>query len=275
MAGLQTEFPFTLPKGYVDADGTLHRHGTMRLATARDEIEPLRDQRIAGPTTRTSPILVAGPGASPSSARCARSTPHEVEGLFAADWRSCRTSTGSSTSAIRPTSRRCSGGRARADGTPPRRPVADAAADGDVGRRPRRRADDSRRPPCAARGRIEEVTPRRLSREAVPGARAVGRDRLPRLPPALGPRLAARPRARRPGPADRSVADLNDRAWEAIRVPNDSFDSERVTAATFLFEVDGVEIGRFMEVAGSRSSVASRRSRRVARTASCTSCPAG
>ena len=33
-------------------------------------------------------------------------------------------------------------------------------------------------------------------------------------------------------------------------MPNDSFDHERVTAATFLFEVDGVEIGRFMEVSG-------------------------
>jgi phage tail-like protein len=33
-------------------------------------------------------------------------------------------------------------------------------------------------------------------------------------------------------------------------MPNDSFDNERVTAATFLFEVDGVEIGRFMEVTG-------------------------
>jgi len=43
---LQTEFPFTLPKGYVDRDGTLHRDGVMRLATARDEIEPLRDVRV-------------------------------------------------------------------------------------------------------------------------------------------------------------------------------------------------------------------------------------
>ena len=39
MNGLQTEFEFTLPKGFVDSSGTLHRAGTMRLATARDEIE--------------------------------------------------------------------------------------------------------------------------------------------------------------------------------------------------------------------------------------------
>ena len=44
--GLQTEFEFTLPRGYVDQNGNLHRHGVMRLATARDEIDPLRDPRV-------------------------------------------------------------------------------------------------------------------------------------------------------------------------------------------------------------------------------------
>ena len=34
----KTEFPFTLPKGYIDSDGNLHRTGVMRLATAKDEI---------------------------------------------------------------------------------------------------------------------------------------------------------------------------------------------------------------------------------------------
>ena len=55
---LQTEYTFTLPKGYVDAAGTLHRDGTMRLATARDEIEPLRDQRVTGPDDPYLTILV-------------------------------------------------------------------------------------------------------------------------------------------------------------------------------------------------------------------------
>lgn len=41
-----TEYPFTLPKGYVDQDGTLHREGIMRLATAADEIYPMRDPRV-------------------------------------------------------------------------------------------------------------------------------------------------------------------------------------------------------------------------------------
>jgi hypothetical protein len=44
--GLVTEFPFVLPRGYVDNDGTVHREGVMRLATARDEIAPLRDPRV-------------------------------------------------------------------------------------------------------------------------------------------------------------------------------------------------------------------------------------
>lgn len=43
---MQTEFEFELPKGYVDANGDLHRRGTMRLATAADEILPLRDPRV-------------------------------------------------------------------------------------------------------------------------------------------------------------------------------------------------------------------------------------
>lgn len=44
--GFQTEIEFELPKGYVDEAGTLHRRGTMRLATAADEILPLRDPRV-------------------------------------------------------------------------------------------------------------------------------------------------------------------------------------------------------------------------------------
>jgi hypothetical protein len=42
----QTEIEFELPKGYLDETGTLHRQGTMRLATAADEILPLRDPRV-------------------------------------------------------------------------------------------------------------------------------------------------------------------------------------------------------------------------------------
>ena len=44
--GLQTEYAFLLPRGYVDGQGTVHRDGVMRLATARDEITPQRDPRV-------------------------------------------------------------------------------------------------------------------------------------------------------------------------------------------------------------------------------------
>ncbi|WP_247729523.1 hypothetical protein [Halovivax limisalsi] len=43
---LQTEFEFTLPRGYVDDDGTMHSEGRMRLATAADEIQPLQDPQV-------------------------------------------------------------------------------------------------------------------------------------------------------------------------------------------------------------------------------------
>jgi len=43
---LQTEFPFTLPRGYLDSEGNLHREGVMRLATAYDEIAPMKDPRV-------------------------------------------------------------------------------------------------------------------------------------------------------------------------------------------------------------------------------------
>jgi hypothetical protein len=43
---LITEHEFELPKGYLDQGGTLHRTGAMRLATAADEILPMRDPRV-------------------------------------------------------------------------------------------------------------------------------------------------------------------------------------------------------------------------------------
>ncbi len=48
MTAPQGEFPFTLPVGFRDGDGTLHRDGVMRLATAYDEIAPLKDARVQG-----------------------------------------------------------------------------------------------------------------------------------------------------------------------------------------------------------------------------------
>jgi hypothetical protein len=57
--GLQTEFEFILPRGYVAPDGRVHKHGRMRLATAMDEIAPLRDPRVRANQAYLVIILLA------------------------------------------------------------------------------------------------------------------------------------------------------------------------------------------------------------------------
>jgi hypothetical protein len=57
---MRTEIPFTLPRGYVDPAGQVHRDGTMRLATARDEIEPLREVEVRTNVTDVTPQLIEG-----------------------------------------------------------------------------------------------------------------------------------------------------------------------------------------------------------------------
>lgn len=84
MAGLRTEFDFTLPKGYISDDGVLHRNGVMRLATARDEIEPLRDRSIDGPDDPYLTILVLARVITQLGSMTEIGV-SEVEGLFAAD----------------------------------------------------------------------------------------------------------------------------------------------------------------------------------------------
>jgi hypothetical protein len=54
-----TTFDFELPRGYVDDDGVVHRHGTMRLATARDELLPLSDMRVKDNPAYLSVVLLA------------------------------------------------------------------------------------------------------------------------------------------------------------------------------------------------------------------------
>jgi hypothetical protein len=58
-AALRTEFSFMLPRGYVDESGTVHRSGVMRLATARDELVPLRDDRVRENPPYLSVVLLA------------------------------------------------------------------------------------------------------------------------------------------------------------------------------------------------------------------------
>jgi hypothetical protein len=59
LPALRTEFSFMLPRGYVDESGTLHRSGVMRLATARDELVPLRDDRVRENPPYLSVVLLA------------------------------------------------------------------------------------------------------------------------------------------------------------------------------------------------------------------------
>jgi hypothetical protein len=80
----RTEFPFTLPKGYLDGTGVLHRHGVMRLATAADEILPQRDPRVQQNQAYLAVIVLARVLVKLGD------VPHidtsVVEGLFAADF---------------------------------------------------------------------------------------------------------------------------------------------------------------------------------------------
>jgi hypothetical protein len=59
MDGLRTEFDFLLPRGYVDARGRVHRRGSMRLATARDEIAPQADPRVRANPAYLTVLLLA------------------------------------------------------------------------------------------------------------------------------------------------------------------------------------------------------------------------
>ena len=56
---LRTEFAFVLPRGYVDSSGMVHRDGVMRLATARDELVPLRDDRVRENQAYLTVVLLA------------------------------------------------------------------------------------------------------------------------------------------------------------------------------------------------------------------------
>jgi hypothetical protein len=81
---MQTEIAFTLPRGYVDSRGTIHREGKMRLATARDEIEPLRAVEVRQNQAYLSVLLLAR--TITSIGDVTEITPELVEGLYAADF---------------------------------------------------------------------------------------------------------------------------------------------------------------------------------------------
>jgi hypothetical protein len=80
---LQTEFEFTLPRGYVDEEGNLHKKGVMRLATAMDEIAPLRDPRVKANEAYLSIILLSRVMTKLGDLRDVN--PAVIERLFTAD----------------------------------------------------------------------------------------------------------------------------------------------------------------------------------------------
>ena len=82
---MQTEIEFTLPRGYSTPSGTVHQSGTMRLATARDEIEPLRDVEVRQNQAYLTVLLLARTVHAPR-ARSPTSRRTLVENLYAADF---------------------------------------------------------------------------------------------------------------------------------------------------------------------------------------------
>jgi hypothetical protein len=82
--GLQVEFPFTLPCGFVDGAGQVHRDGAMRRATALDEVQPLADPRVLTNQAYVGILLL-----SRVLTRLGNHSPVmpvDVERLFAADY---------------------------------------------------------------------------------------------------------------------------------------------------------------------------------------------
>jgi len=79
----QTEFEFTLPKGYVDEEGNLHKKGIMRLATAADEILPMKDPRVQSNPAYLTVILLSR--VITELGNIETINPKVIESLFASD----------------------------------------------------------------------------------------------------------------------------------------------------------------------------------------------
>src|SRR5205807_9519452 len=81
----KTEFEFTLPKGFVDEQGNLHRKGVMRLATAKDEIIPLQDFRVKNNRAYLVIILLSRVITRLAELGEGEVNPLIIESLFSAD----------------------------------------------------------------------------------------------------------------------------------------------------------------------------------------------
>ncbi len=80
---MQTEFEFTLPKGYLDQEGNVHQQGVMRLSRAIDEIVPLRDPRVQANPAYATVIILARVIIQLGSLE--EVSPAVIENLFAVD----------------------------------------------------------------------------------------------------------------------------------------------------------------------------------------------
>ena len=80
---VQTEFAFSLPRGYLDPDGNMHRDGAMRLATAQDEILPMKDPRVQANPGYLVIILLSR--VITRLGELTHINPKVIEGLFSAD----------------------------------------------------------------------------------------------------------------------------------------------------------------------------------------------
>ncbi|NOS89434.1 MAG: phage tail assembly protein [Methylococcaceae bacterium] len=81
---LQTEFNFSLPRGYVDSEGNLHKSGIMRMATALDEIAPMKDPRVQSNPAYLAVILLSRVIIQLGDLQ--QVNPKVIENLFSADF---------------------------------------------------------------------------------------------------------------------------------------------------------------------------------------------
>ena len=81
---LQTEFNFTLPHGYIDKEGNIHKSGVMRMATAFDEIAPMKDPRVQGNPGYLAVILLSRVVTQLGDLE--QVNPKVIETLFSADF---------------------------------------------------------------------------------------------------------------------------------------------------------------------------------------------
>jgi hypothetical protein len=80
---VQTEFPFKLPRGYIDGEGNVHRDGVMRLSTAFDEVAPMKDPRVQ--TNAGYLVIILLSRVVIRLGDLTHVNPKVIEGLFSAD----------------------------------------------------------------------------------------------------------------------------------------------------------------------------------------------